>query len=602
MNRSAEIATKEPELLRGILERVDELLEVTYRSADLGNVEDPLAETVYILLAKQTREGVYRPIFRLLRKRFPTWNAVLAATNSDVETILRPGGFQRQRAVQLKALLTAVREDNIRRGFHKTRPKADLTLSYLHDMSDQDVARFLQSLPGIGPKSARCVMVYALDRSKFAVDTHVHRIFTRLKLRESRGRKNDHDSFEAIVPDDMRKRLHVNLVHHGRTVCRSQAPRCGSCVLVSFCQAGQKEVARTPDNRPTTVDLFSGAGGMGCGFTQAGFRTVLAVELERHAAQTYRTNHPGVPVVETDVTKLNGDSIRKLAPGMRSIDVILAGPPCQGYSAAGLRRPEDPRNQMFRHVSRLASDLLAKVVVFENVPGLRRVNGTGFLDNILASLRARGFSAAAHLLTASSFGVPQNRRRYFIIGSRRDDGLTVVAPEPTHRIRGEQENAKLPFTPSVAQLLEDLPAFGSGVDAEYLPVDNGQVLLNASTMSHSPRVIAKIKSIGPGDGPISYRRLEADVARTLVAGHRALPVHPTLHRAISVREAARIQGFPDSYVFCGPRAEQPLQVANAVTPPVAHAIGLRILGALEGVELPLDRNHKAGQNRIRKSS
>src|SRR5207253_2203662 len=104
------------------------------------------------------------------------------------------------------------------------RPRTDLTLAYLRDMTDGEAEQFLVSLPGIGPKSARCVMAYALDRQRFAVDTHVHRIFTRLGLHESRGRKNDHDPFEAIVPNKMRKRLHMNLIHHGRSVCRSQNP------------------------------------------------------------------------------------------------------------------------------------------------------------------------------------------------------------------------------------------------------------------------------------------------------------------------------------------------------------------------------------------
>jgi len=131
------------------------------------------------------------------------------------------------------------------------------------------------------------------------------------------------------------------------------------------------------------------------------------------------------------------------------------------------------------------------------------------------------------------------------------------------------------------QALKGLPSYRPGVDAEWIPQPDGTALTNASTMRHSQRVIDKIKSIAPGKGPISYRRLETDLARTLVAGHRALPVHPTLDRTISVREAARIQGFPDSYVFCGPRAEQPLQVANAVPPPVAFAIARHLLSYVD---------------------
>src|SRR5439155_5690430 len=101
---------------------------------------------------------------------------------------------------------------------------------------------------------------------------------------------------------------------------------------------------------------------------------------------------------------------------------------------------------------------------------------------------------------------------------------------------------------------------------------------------HGPEVVRKIQKIKPGEGPISYRRLERSEARTLIAGHRALPVHPTQHRAISVREAATIQGFPRNYIFCGPRTEQPLQVANAVPPPLAEAVARTVLTCLKGTE------------------
>jgi len=559
-----------------VLARVDELLEVTYRSADLGNIADPLAETVYILLAKQTRESVYRPVFARLRERFPRWLDILAAPASDIAEVLRPGGFQQQRGGQLQALLAAVREDNIERGVGPARC-GDLTLEYLHEMPDDEAEDFLLALPGIGPKSARCVMVYALSRERFAVDTHVHRIFTRAGLCESVGRKKDHDPFESMVPEKMRGRLHINVVHHGRAVCRSTNPRCGECVLISFCREGRSRVGQNENGRPHAVDLFSGAGGMGSGFREAGYQIVVAVEHDRHAAQSYRANNPGVPVIEADVTKLTGTALRSYVPGLDDLQVLLAGPPCQGYSTAGPRQSRDPRNQMFRHVSRLAKELKAAIVVFENVPGLLRVNGIDFLQRILGSLRAQGYRAAAHLVTASDFGVPQNRRRYFIIAQRADFGDMVPPLVPTHRRPGIANNDDRSATPTVREALSGLPEFGPGVNAEWVVWEDGSTLLNASTMNHCERVVAKIKQIKPGGGPISYRRLEGDLARTLVAGHRALPVHPSLHRTMSVREAARLQGFPDTYVFCGPRGEQPLQVANAVPPPVAYAVGVHLL-------------------------
>jgi DNA (cytosine-5)-methyltransferase 1 len=110
------------------------------------------------------------------------------------------------------------------------------------------------------------------------------------------------------------------------------------------------------------------------------------------------------------------------------------------------------------------------------------------------------------------------------------------------------------------------------VDAERLVTADGREFLNMSTMRHSRQVIERIASFKPGEEPISYRRLGPVEARTIIAGHRALPVHPVEHRTISVREAAVVQGFPLDYFFCGPRAERPLQVANAVPPPLAAAV------------------------------
>jgi len=164
--------------------------------------------------------------------------------------------------------------------------------------------------------------------------------------------------------------------------------------------------------------------------------------------------------------------------------------------------------------------------------------------------------------------------RYFFIGRRGRRSPQVPAPPPTHRRHGElpDEAHDLPETPALAELLGGLPCLAAGVEAERLLLDDGSEFLNMSTMRHSDDVIRRIASFERGKEPISYRRLDAAEARTIIAGHRALPVHPTEHRTISVREAALVQGFPLDYFFCGPRAEQPLQVANAVPPPLAAAV------------------------------
>jgi DNA (cytosine-5)-methyltransferase 1 len=571
---------------RGLLERIDELLEATYRSADLGNVSDPLAETIYIVLSKQTREVVYRRVYAELRQRYPRWTDLLEADPSEIEVVVAPAGFQRQRAEQLRGILEAVAAANRERRIGPwALPKPqDLNLEFLRELEADEAERFLRDLPGIGPKSARCVMAYTLERPTFAVDTHVHRIFVRLGLVKSNGRKRDHDSFQDVVPLAMRKRLHINLVHHGRAVCRTRNARCTECVLVSFCGDGRKAI--TAQGGPVAVDLFAGAGGLGYGFRKAGFRLGLAIEPNRHAAQTYRLNNPGVPVVEAEIDgSTTARALRRYMPSAGKIAALLAGPPCQGYSPAGARRPHASINRLYRHVSRLAKELKVEIVCLENVPGVQRVNGHGFLNAMRNSLRRAGFATEAHLVHACDYGVPQHRARYFFLGRRGEEA--PPKPKATHRphhAKRTPDTAHLPPTPRLIDLLSQLPVISTGVDAERCSGWDGQDDYNLSTMAHGPAVVKKIRGIKAGTGPISYRRLERVEARTLIAGHRAMPVHPTRHRTISVREAAVIQGFPRNYIFCGPRAEQPLQVANAVPPPLAEAVARTMLTFLKGTE------------------
>jgi len=207
------------------------MLETQHRSADLGNLTDPLAEIVYIVLSRQTREVVYQEVFRQLRLRFPTWLSVLSAPSDEVLRVISPAGLQNQRLRQLQAMLAAVLRDNLDRGVGAAQPPSDLTLAYLRDLSDLEAEAFLCKLPGVGLKTARCVLSYALERPAFAVDTHVERIVTRLGWIPPSSGRLKHNEYQEIVPSPVRRRLHVNLVHHGRAVCRTRKPRCEECVL-----------------------------------------------------------------------------------------------------------------------------------------------------------------------------------------------------------------------------------------------------------------------------------------------------------------------------------------------------------------------------------
>jgi DNA (cytosine-5)-methyltransferase 1 len=364
-----------------------------------------------------------------------------------------------------------------------------------------------------------------------------------------------------------------SLAIHVQRVCKPR-PRCGACPLVSFCAIGKKRVQGA--RGPVVVDLFGGAGGMGYGFRKAGFRVGLAVELDRDAAQSYRFNNPGVPVLEADVETLHAREVRALLGANPT--AICAGPPCQAYSLAGSRLEWDPRHHFFRHVLALAKALKPDIVLIENVPGInRRVGGGRNYRRIIEAHLGKHFDVEVYLLRALDYGVPQLRKRYFFIGRDKDYG-EIGEPQKTHREKGGPGGK--PEAPTVMDALRGLPRRPHGSQREWSKAGDGSIIWNLGTMRHSKRVIRKISRIRGGEGFISYRRLSKRYANTIVAGHRALPVHPTLHRTISVREAACIQGFPRDFVFLGTRANQPLQVANAVPPPLAYAFAKRIRARL----------------------
>jgi DNA (cytosine-5)-methyltransferase 1 len=439
-------------------------------------------------------------------------------------------------------------------------------------------------------------------------DEHSRRILDRLGLVKDRGTKSPAEPYQEVIPDRVRADLHSNLTRHGLKYCRETDPLCANCPLISFCAPGRDGTLARPKSRqqtpkpssakhdrprakPVAVELFAGGGGLGEGFTRAGFDIAVAVEWDRCAAQTYRVNHPGTVVVEADATTVTAAHIKMLAPRAAKAAAIIAGPPCQGYSIAGKRQAADGKNSLYQAVVKLAAELRPRFVAIENVPGLRHVGGQSFEATINDALGEAGFNSAAYLLRACDYGVPQLRRRLLFLAQRSDLGPAPAAPAVSH-CAGKHclhkcgdvpgLNCKLTPTPTVLESLKGLPAFKKGTIAERVFRPDSidvPLLLNASTMNHSDKVVRKIEGITPGSGPISYRRLHSDIARTIVAGHRALPVHPTLNRTLSVREAARIQGFGDLHVFSGKRSRQPLQVANAVPPALGCAVALALLAA-----------------------
>jgi DNA (cytosine-5)-methyltransferase 1 len=357
-----------------------------------------------------------------------------------------------------------------------------------------------------------------------------------------------------------------NLATHARKCCTSVHPRCYACPLVSFCSNGARRSIRRR-GKPIAIDLCAGAGALSAGFRREGFHVALAVEKNQHAAQSFRLNNPGVPVLEADVRKIRPTRILRilgLEPGQ--IAAVISGPPCQGFSAAGPRKPRARRNFLFRSIARIAKGLNARLLVMENVPGLKHVNGVSFENRIMACFQKCGYVGKPTEVDASRFGVPQRRKRLIFVCTQREYRNAPFILRPL------RPAIKL----TVAQALRGLPPASVG-ETRSGPRPRRCTLHNHRAMAHSAEVVQKIRRIKAGNGPISYRRLPVDLAGTLIAGHRAMPVHPREHRTITVREAARLQTMPDAFRFLGPHSEQPLQVANVVPYRLSRAIARALL-------------------------
>ncbi len=300
-------------------------------------------------------------------------------------------------------------------------------------------------------------------------------------------------------------------------------------------------------------DICCGAGALSDGFRRAGAVILGGIDIDAQALDTARANHPDA--------KWEGVSIEELAASVRKqrhhplwkANTLLAGLPCQGFSCAGRRDPTDPRNSLYKHLLSVTKAVRPRFVVMENVVGMTASRNGGVLPELCARLQQIGYGVAYRILDAADYRVPQHRKRLFLIGVLEGDadlifeGLRPASTRATVRdafrgLTGTRENKAFSHT----------------------------------FMNPGPAVQAKLESLEPG-GPISYRRLVwTRPAPTLVGGHRALPVHPKYPRAISVREAARLQGFSDRYEFAGSNSAQIGQVANAVPPPLATAVAKAI--------------------------
>lgn len=342
------------------------------------------------------------------------------------------------------------------------------------------------------------------------------------------------------------------------------------------------------------IDLFAGVGGLSLGFEMAGFNAVLANEYDSSIAHAYIKNRPHVKMIIEDITKL---PIQETFSGYKGkIDLIVGGPPCQGFSQKGQRKSiNDPRNFLFLYFYKVVSLIQPKYFVMENVPNLLTSENGFFKHEIETLFQNIGYKITADVLNASDFGVPQNRKRAVIIGRLGDYSLKM--PSPQHN--------KTSVWDAISDLAylesgegEEIQEYKSEPQSEYQKqLRRGSSLLyNHVATRHSDLAIERLKLIPPNKGkevlPQEHltksiysgtwsRMVKDDISVTITTRFDTPSsgrfTHPYLNRAITVREAARIQSFPDTFIFYGTKTSQMKQVGNAVPPLMAKAIAQVIL-------------------------
>jgi DNA (cytosine-5)-methyltransferase 1 len=362
----------------------------------------------------------------------------------------------------------------------------------------------------------------------------------------------------------------------------------------------------------TAIDLFCGAGGLSEGFRQAGFQVLAGQDYNEVAGATFLATHPQAKFIGGPIQKVHPRDLLKAAGLKRGeVDVLLGGPPCQGYSVYNHQRGEnDPRAGLFREYLRIVKGLQPKWLVMENVTGITSIAGGSIVREIEQGMADLGYRVEMRTLKAEEFGVPQERRRVFFIATR--SGAPIVFPEPTH-------GPGLRSFVTVWDAISDLPPLSNGERTETLPYatsprnayqrtlrGKGTVVynhdaprlarVNEERMRHIPAggswrdipfdLLPKgMRRAKRSDHTKRYGRpLKTDLACTILTKcdvHWGAFIHPEQDRAISVREAARLQSFPDSFMFQGSRTEQYMQVGNAVPPLLGKKVAEAVISAMD---------------------
>lgn len=371
----------------------------------------------------------------------------------------------------------------------------------------------------------------------------------------------------------------------------------GTPIEANFYNHGGDPVVYAPTEEAsshgrTLVDLFSGCGGFSVGFAAAGFIPVLGIDLHEPSIDTFRANHPSGTAILGDIRSVDANNVISVLSG-RPVDVVTAGVPCQGFSRTNRKRWDgDERNLLFLEFIRFIQALQPHAVVLENVSGIRSAANGSFVRSIAESIEASGYRVESKMLNAADFGVPQKRQRVFFVGLREDEGFVWPCPR--------YGTSETPYR-SVLEAIGDLPvlapgeqkdAYESAAQSDYQSLMRGEcrMLTNHRAPNHPADVIRRIEQTAQGDPMYSKFkqriRLHNDApSPTQVCGGIRPQFqfgHPTQPRGLSIRERARIQSFPDDFVFSGGLTQGRVQTGNAVPPLLAQALAESIRDSLDG--------------------
>ncbi len=480
--------------------------------------------------------------------------------------------------------------------------------------------RFYSDL-GVHAGLASATTSLLLDREDMPGGPRTEKFYARLGLELD---KDGCVSRTALFPRDV-KRAKWKLQQIAAVQCTPElrpGPRaCSGCPLQRLCQSYRTATAGDTTEKAGYIDIFAGGGGLSLGLTRAGYGLKLAIEKDRHAADTLYLNHPEAPngVVDArDIRRILEN--RKLLARFKGTPIVAGGPPCQPFSMARRHSKadrKDPRRFLFRAFVRAVRTIRPRIVIMENVPGIQNAAGGSFKERIIREFSAIGYEMDSVLVNAMDYGVPQNRQRIFFIGLRRREYADPAAT--LRQIFARLARGKVKKRWKARDALSGLARFeaGEGGDvvterapgplsayARHLADEASGLTFNHETRPHNKLDIriyrklrhgetaASLEARHPGLVPYQvesfgdkYRKIHPGRPAPTIPAHLHRDsnsfVHFDIPRGITPREAARFQSFPDSYVFLGGFGPAFIQIGNAVPPRLAEAVGRAVRVALD---------------------